>query len=291
MLAATTPAEIPLAVSIWGNDLTFHANGSPWMKSATKRTLIRADALVADAARDIRLGQIWGFSKQKPTLVVPGNGGLNQKLIPERRQQTLPFLQGIPSQAEMVVNPRGFRPGSVRNDIFFYAMPLVLQRNPDVYFVCPAMAGQSQAYRWVRNLHLEKRVKLLPLLPQEQLWNLFSQAQVFASISSHDGTPNSFLEAIACGCFPVVGDIESLREWVIPGVNGLVVEPSRPQQVAEAILQALEDDNLRHHAALYNHDLIKLRASSDFTREKIDALYQKLIKKDGVKIVSKDEAV
>ena len=227
MLASYTPSEIPLAVSIWGNDLTFHAGGSPWMKSATLRTLQRADALVADAARDIRLGHIWGFSMQKPSLVVPGNGGLDLAIIPDRTPQSLPFLQGIPPRAAMVVNPRGFRPGSVRNDIFFYAIPMVLQRNPDVYFVCPAMAGQSQAYRWVRNFHLEKRVKLLPLLPQEQLWNLFSQAHIFASISSHDGTPNSFLEAIACGCFPVVGDIESLREWVVPGVNGLVVEPSR----------------------------------------------------------------
>ena len=281
MLASYTPSEIPLAVSIWGNDLTFHAGGSPWMKSATLRTLQRADALVADAARDIRLGHIWGFSMQKPSLVVPGNGGLDLAIIPDRTPQSLPFLQGIPPRAAMVVNPRGFRPGSVRNDIFFYAIPMVLQRNPDVYFVCPAMAGQSQAYRWVRNFHLEKRVKLLPLLPQEQLWNLFSQAHIFASISSHDGTPNSFLEAIACGCFPVVGDIESLREWVVPGVNGLVVEPSRPQEVAEAILEGLDGENLRQSAALYNHDLIKTRASSAFVGQKINDLYQKLVKGNG----------
>jgi glycosyltransferase involved in cell wall biosynthesis len=291
MLASYTPAEIPLAVSIWGNDLTFHAVGSPWMKAATQRTLRRADALVADAARDIRLGRIWGFSMEKPTLVVPGNGGLNLELIPDRKPQSLSFLQGIPPQAAMVVNPRGFRPGSVRNDIFFYAMPLVLQRNPDVYFICPGMAGQSQAYRWVRNFRLEKRVKLLPLLPQEQLWNLFSQAQIFASISSHDGTPNSFLEAIACGSFPVVGDIESLREWVTPGINGFVVEPSRPQEVAEAILQALEDDNLRQQAALYNHDLIEARASSVNVSKKIDVLYQNLVKTRGVEAVTLENGV
>jgi len=277
MLAAYTPVEIPLAVSIWGNDLTFHAKGSPWMGSATRRTLERADALVADASRDIELGKVWGFSSQKNTLVVPGNGGIRPDLIPGRQPQTLSFLQGIPSQAPLVVNPRGFRPGSVRNDIFFYAMPLVLQRNPDVYFVCPAMAGQSQAYRWVRHFHIEKRVKLLPLLPQEQLWNLFSQAQVFASISSHDGTPNSFLEAMACGCFPLVGDIESLREWITPGVNGLVVEPSQPQQVAEAILQVVQDDYLRENAAQYNHELIETRASVNVTRQKIDEFYRRLI--------------
>jgi len=277
MLAASTPAEIPLVVSVWGNDLTFHAKGSHWMKTATRRTLARADALVADAQRDIRLGRMWGFSMEKPTLVVPGNGGIHLDLMPDRTPQSLSFLQGVPAQAALVVNPRGFRPGSVRNDIFFYAMPLVLQRNPNVYFVCPAMAGQSQAYGWVRRFHLENQVKLLPLLPQDQLWSLFSQAQVFASISSHDGTPNSFLEGMACGCFPVVGDIESLREWVTPGVNGFVVEPSQPQQVAEAILQAVSERGLRERAALFNHELIDKHASTAVVREKMDAFYRSIV--------------
>jgi hypothetical protein len=285
MLAAYTPVEIPMVVSIWGNDLTFHAKGSPWMKLATQRTLARANALVADAFRDIQLGKMWGFSSDKPTLMVPGNGGINLELIPDRKPQSLSILQGIPAQAPLVVNPRGFRPGSVRNDIFFYAMPLVLQRNPDVHFVCPAMAGQAQAYQWVRHFHLEKQVKLLPLLPQEQLWSLFSQAQVFASISSHDGTPNSFLEAIACGCFPVVGDIESLREWITPGVNGLVIEPAQPQQVAEAILQAIQDSGLRENAALYNHELIKNRASVEMTRQQIDTFYLSLVKQKQIEPV------
>ena len=276
MLASCAPADIPLAVSVWGNDLTLHAKGSPWMKNITRQTLTRADVLMADASRDIRLGKLWGFDSQKMTLVVPGNGGLDLSLIPDREKRVLPFLAGIPGQRELVVNPRGFRPGSVRNDIFFYSMPLILQRNPNVHFVLPAMAGQAQAYRWVRSFHLEDRVRLLPVLPQDQLWNLFSQSAIFASISSHDGTPNSFLESAACGCFPVVGDIESLREWVVPGVNGFLVEPDRPQQVAEAILQALENTKLRDKAGSYNRRMIKERVSVEIVREKIRSIYQKM---------------
>ena len=39
MLAESTPAHIPLIVSIWGNDLTFHARTSPLMAAHTRRTL------------------------------------------------------------------------------------------------------------------------------------------------------------------------------------------------------------------------------------------------------------
>jgi hypothetical protein len=42
MLASYTPNEIPLAVTIWGNDLTFHARGSKRMSVFTRRTLERA---------------------------------------------------------------------------------------------------------------------------------------------------------------------------------------------------------------------------------------------------------
>ena len=101
------------------------------------------------------------------------------------------------------------------------------------------MQNQEEALAWVRQLHLEKNVHLLPYLPQPQLWNLFSAAEVSVSISVHDGTPNSLLEAMACGCFPIAGDIESLREWIVPGKNGFLVEPNKPQSLAEALLLAL----------------------------------------------------
>ncbi len=37
MLAITTPAEIPLVVSTWGNDLTLHARGSYFNDRLTRR--------------------------------------------------------------------------------------------------------------------------------------------------------------------------------------------------------------------------------------------------------------
>ncbi len=79
MLAAAHLTGIPLVVSIWGNDITLHAHGSFFMASLTRRTLRRADGLIADASRDIRLGQEWGFAPDKPTLVVPGAGGIRSR--------------------------------------------------------------------------------------------------------------------------------------------------------------------------------------------------------------------
>lgn len=280
MLAAWTPPGIPTAVSIWGNDLTLHAAGSGAMAKLTRQALARADGLLTDARRDVRLARAWGFPADRPALVVPGSGGLALGELDPLREKVRRWGSSFDLQFDprrpLVLNPRGFRTGSVRQDTFFQALPLVLERRPDVQFACAAMAGQREALDWVARLGLQDRVTLLPHLPQEDLWELFARAEVSVSISQHDGTPNSLLEAMALGAFPIAGDIESLREWITPGVNGLLVEPGKPQALAEAILQALDSPDLRRSAAECNRQIIAERASVEVVREQVRVFYEML---------------
>lgn len=277
MLASFTSSNIPLVVSVWGNDLTLHGRGSRWMRSLTARTLSRANGLLADTKRDLRIAHQWGFPADRPYMVLPGGGGINLVEINHVRTGIVDYsIDALPNDAPLVVNPRGFRPGSIRNDVFFRAIPLVLERLPNVFFICPAMAEQKRALRWVQRLNLKGHVRLLPFLPQEQLWKLFTQAEISVSISTHDGTPNSLLEAMACGCFPIAGDIESLREWIVPGVNGMLVEPEKPQALAEALILALTNPALRNSAAEYNLRMIRERTEVRFVRSQMVIFYRRL---------------
>jgi glycosyltransferase involved in cell wall biosynthesis len=124
---------------------------------------------------------------------------------------------------------------------------------------------------------VEGRVLLLPSLSPEHLGALFRRAQVSASPSEHDGTPNTLLEAMACGSFPVAGDLESIREWIEPGVNGLLFDPSDPRALAEAILQALRDDRLRAAAARTNQRLVAERGTYQAGMSRAERLYRRLI--------------
>ena len=279
MLGSQLSRRYPLAVSIWGNDLTLHAKGSWLMGKLTSATLRRADALAADAARDIRLGKLWGFSQDKQTLVIPGNGGISLsgiRLISEDGQANLNWL---PRDHYIIINPRGFRPGSVRNDTFFKSIPLVLSKVPNVLFLCCSMAGQPEALNWVSELKIEKNVVLLPTLKQTDLWPLFGRSVASVSVSQHDGTPNSLLEAMALGCFPIAGDIESVREWIVPGENGILIDPDSPEQLANAILCAIGNEPLRQKAAEENRQLIMTRAEKSVISAKLAAFYRQLIAK------------
>jgi glycosyltransferase involved in cell wall biosynthesis len=124
---------------------------------------------------------------------------------------------------------------------------------------------------------IQTKVHLWPRLEQKQIWSLFRQSQVYVSPSIHDGTPNSFLEALACGCFPVVGDIDSFREWIIPGKNGSLVDANSNSELARAILDALQDPALLTSAKKENAHIIASRADYGHCMAMTAAFYKDVI--------------
>jgi glycosyltransferase involved in cell wall biosynthesis len=267
MLAADAYTGTPLLVSTWGNDFTLHAPSTRLMSHYTRWTMQVADALHADCQRDVRLAKEWGFGQGKPALVAPGNGGIRTDVF---------YPPSDPVQEPVILNPRGVRP-YVRNDVFFRAIPLVLARQPQAKFIFTLMAGEPQALEWISALRIDHAVELLPPMSHFKMAETFRRAQIVASPSIHDGTPNSLLEGIACGCFPVAGDLESIREWITPGENGLLFDPANPQSIADALLTSMENKNLRERAAGLNQNIIATRAEYQHNMKRAAEFYDRLL--------------
>jgi glycosyltransferase involved in cell wall biosynthesis len=271
MLAALTQPPCPLLVSVWGNDFTLHAPSTPRMRDLTRLTLQRADALHTDCERDHRLAMTWGFAPHKPVMTLPGAGGVQLDIFKANPRENIGEEKDF-----MIVNPRGVR-AYVRNDTFFQAIPRVLAQNPAVRFICPGMAGEAAILHWIETLNISQAVTLLPHLPRADMASLFRQAQMAVSITEHDGTPNTLLEALASGCFPIAGDIETLREWITPGVNGFLVPPGDAQALANAILSAPAQPDLCRRAREINLQIVSERANYTKVMPQALAFYQNII--------------
>jgi glycosyltransferase involved in cell wall biosynthesis len=268
MMAADAYNGTPLVISTWGNDFTLHAPSTRLMSHYTRWTTQVADALHADCRRDVRLAKEWGFGPGKPVLVAPGNGGIRTDIFysPEKTVEE-----------PVIINPRGFRP-YVRNDAFFKAIPLVLAKRPDARFIFSLMAGEPQAEQWIKELGIGHAVELLPSMSHSQMAEVFRRAQLVASPSVHDGTPNTLLEGIACGCFPIAGNLDSIREWITPNENGLLFDTTDSQSIAEAILTAIENKNLRANAAGINQEMIVARAEYEQNMRRVESFYREVVK-------------
>jgi len=267
MLAGCADLKIPLVLSTWGNDFTLHAPATYRMGVLTRQALARASALISDSRVDVQRAKEWGFDPGKPALVVPGNGGID---LAEMLETCKGVIKGEPPR---VINPRGLR-SYVRSDTFFKSIPLVLKQMPEVQFSCTSMKDQPEAEHWVHGLGIEGNVQLLPLLSQAEVWREMARSQVSVSASSHDGTPNTLLEAMAVGCVPVCGDLPSIREWITPGENGLLIDPADPQALANAILQALGSAEMQKKAAQMNQQIIEEKAGIEQVRDLMRKYYQ-----------------
>lgn len=278
LTARAMPLRVPLLISVWGNDFTLWASRNPIIARQTIQALERADAIHCDCRRDLDLAKsFWGFDSMKLARVLPGAGGVQASLFHKGlADPSLLRELNIPDGAPIVFNPRGFR-DYVRNDVFFRSIPLVLKEYPKAIFVCVGMRANPIAEGWASRSTIKGNVRLLPVVPRKQMADLFRLATVAVSPSLHDGTPNSLLEAMACGCFPVAGDIESLREWITDGENGLLCDPTSAESIAHAIVRALADEQLRKIAREQNARAIGERAEHCKVMQEAEEFYSEII--------------
>ncbi|MFZ4766082.1 MAG: glycosyltransferase [Roseimicrobium sp.] len=128
------------------------------------------------------------------------------------------------------------------------ALTLVKQQYPSVrYVLCGEGSLKPKIEEAVKNLGLEDNVELLGWLDQDQLLEQYRIAQLFLHPSEltkdddQEGIPNSMLEAMATG-LPVVATLHGgIPEAVTNGYDGLLVPEKSPEQLAAALLQAMND--------------------------------------------------
>ena len=274
---AIASGSTPFVVSIWGNDLTLMAAERAGIARDTRIVLQRANALITDCDRDLALAREWGFSNGLPTAVVPGSGGIDSSIFyPGPASQSLAQELQLSPDSRVIINPRGFR-SYVCQEAFFRALPAVIEHIPNLVVLAIGLKAFPSISRLVEQLAIGEHVRLLPALPHRSIGDMFRLASVSVSPSLHDGTPNSLLEAMATGCLPVAGDIESIREWIRDGDNGILCNPRDSASQADAIIRALSDEALRERAREHNLDLVRTRAEQGAVMATVGALYREVV--------------
>lgn len=103
--------------------------------------------------------------------------------------------------------------------------------------------GSEAVYDYIRRQRLSARVLLLGHVPADSLPVLYQSADVFLFPSLEEGFGLPVLEAMANGLPVVAARTSSLPE--VGGEAALYVDPSNPGDIAEKVLQAVEDSGLR----------------------------------------------
>jgi glycosyltransferase involved in cell wall biosynthesis len=142
-------------------------------------------------------------------------------------------------------------------DTFVDACAVLSARGLDFEAVIAGESGdhEPEVRARVAAAGLEGRVRFLGPLTQDALFEEYQQASVFAlpcrvlEDGDRDGIPNVLMEAMACGVPVVTTGVSGITELVRDGANGLIVDPDRPVELADALHRLLKDPGLAQQLA------------------------------------------
>jgi glycosyltransferase involved in cell wall biosynthesis len=210
---------------------------------------------------------------------LPGGGGIDlARMAEEHRKVASQLSDPVEPGHRLVVNARGCR-SYVRNEILLDALSLLASDlDPHVRVVFVDSAHDAALRRSIEHHRLRSKIIVMGKRSPEEVSSLFRRAEVSVSITDHDGTPNSLLEAMAAGAIPVCGDLPSIREWIEPGRNGFLAPFYDPLAVADAIRLALGlSDAERNAIKTENGRIIANRAERGSAGKNAAEKYGKLV--------------
>lgn len=120
-----------------------------------------------------------------------------------------------------------------------------------------AIAGDGDQLENVKKLSVgigvRDMIDFLGYIDNSEKIPLLKNSRVFVSCSKGEGFPVSLLEAMDCGCVPVVSNVGDIVDVVNDGYNGFVFDDTEKEDVLVKKLKVLFDDNSLYY-------LMRLRA-------------------------------
>jgi glycosyltransferase involved in cell wall biosynthesis len=161
---------------------------------------------------------------------------------------------------------------------FVKCAQIVCNERKDVKFViCGSGPFLNKLHKYVHEMGLQKNVIFLGYVPRATLIETYQNATVHVIPSHYEGLPTVLLEGMSCGLPVVATDIGGNNEVIASGVNGLLVPPKSPIELAQAILLLLDNPELRERLGDAARKTIENRYTWDKIADRLLSCYQNLL--------------
>jgi len=159
------------------------------------------------------------------------------------------------------------------HDIVLKAMTQILQQIPDLhYLIVGSGPNEISLKKQVSNMGLEKYVTFTGRVPDDEIGAYYELCDIFVMISREipekgdlEGFGIVYLEANYFGKPVVAGRSGGVEDAVVHNKTGLLVDPTKSDEVANAIITLLSNSNFAK--TLGNTG--KTRVINEFSRRKI----------------------
>ena len=228
----------PLVVSAWGSDVYERENFTDHEWNGLGRSLRSADLVTCDSD-DLAAAIVRDLSVAPENVAVIQWGVDTVLFTPEGPNLRAELKLG---DREVILSARNFLP-LYNQETVVEAFALVHAQRPAACLLMKNFGGDAEYVDGIRarirTRGLDAHCRIVETLPYDRMPALYRTAEVTVSVPFFDATPMALLEAMASASIPVVSDLPSLREWVVPGKTGFLVDPRDVGALASALLSAL----------------------------------------------------
>ncbi len=251
VLKAYKKFDFKWAYFCWGSDLYFYES-KKYHSTRIKQVLTKLNYLFTDNQRDVNLAKSNDF-KGKSYSKLPGGGGYDLEYLAKFRK---PF-----SQRNLILI-KGYDHWAGKSIKVLEALENILEsiKKYDIY----VYSAHDSVIKKINELNTKHNISIKyssrkEELNQEELLKLFGKAKIAIGNSITDGIPNTLLEAILSGAFPIQSNPGKVtEEYIIDGENGLLInDPKSSKEIAKQIKKALINDELLKNAFSINQEIAK----------------------------------
>jgi len=253
--------------SCWGSDLYYYQQFPIHLKKI-KLLLSRVNYLHTDCKRDYTLAKELGFLG-KHVGVIPGGTGYK---LDEIEPYKLPFAE------RKIILVKGYEHFLGRGLNIVKALEAIKNKieNYDVV----VFGAHPVVIEYIQSHQLGFKVFDRNGLSHQKILELMGKSLIYIGNSISDGMPNTLLEAIVMGVFPIQSNPGGVTEEIIKdGVNGLLINnPESILTIQNLILKSISNHYLLERAAHENAILAKDKLDYDQNSIKVISIYDTILK-------------
>lgn len=261
--------QIKWVYSSWGSDVYF-SHGLNMNEDKIRACFNRIDYLITDCERDYKIATEKGFTNMFLG-VFPGNGGVDFAKLPETNLSK-----------RKIILVKGYNFGVGRGLNIVKALSKLQPEQLKEFKIIVYGADQLITEYVSKNENLSQVDieihSMKKTIPNAELIAIMGKSYLHIGNGISDGIPNSMIEAMGMGAFPIQSNPgNATAELIHDEKNGLLINNADDiDEIQNRIQFALLNPEIVKSAFEYNSLFIRQNYNRDFIKPKITALYESI---------------
>ncbi len=212
--------------------------------------------------------------KGENIIILPSGIDIN-KFNPEKAKTNLKEELKLPPNSLIIGNTSSFT--KVKGQKYLLkAFNKVFDTIP-CYLVFACAINELPKQKYLSYVEEKLRDKVIFLGHRDDIPEVLSLYDVFVFPSYLEGLPQALTEAMAMKRAVALSEIDTFKEFIIDGVNGVFFKPCDPDDIAEKVIELLKDKEKRQRLGEEARKTVLERFTLEEMIEKTEKLYKELL--------------